>query len=120
MLADGPITVTATFTDVNGTQESASGPITKDAAPPTVTATLAAPPATNSGWYDVGTTVAFSFAGSDATSATLDGTISLANGGRIDLDTLTARTHTIVVPGVDAARQLAASTIAVPVRATIH
>jgi hypothetical protein len=78
---------------------------------------LQAPPTTNSGWYDVGTKISLTFSGSDGISATLDGNV--ISSGPIDLGTLRAGSHTIVVRGFDAAGNLTTQTITFQVRATL-
>jgi hypothetical protein len=116
-LADGTLTVNASYVDTNGYTTAATTTVAKDTAPPTVSVSLQAPPTTNSGWYDVGTKISLTFSGSDGISATLDG--NAISSGPIDLDTLTAGAHTIVVRGFDAAGNLTTQTITFQVRATL-
>jgi Ca2+-binding RTX toxin-like protein len=116
-LADGTLTVNAFYLDINGYSAGATATVRKDTAPPTVSASLQAPPATNSGWYDVGSKISLSVSGSDGISATLDG--NAISSGMIDLDTLTAGAHTIVVRGFDTAGNLTTQTITFQVRATL-
>jgi hypothetical protein len=116
-LADGTLTVNASYVDINGYTAAATATVAKDTAPPTVSASLQAPPTTNGGWYDVGTKISLTFSGSDGISATLDG--NAISSGMIDLDTLTAGSHSIVVRGFDAAGNLTTQTITFQVRATL-
>jgi hypothetical protein len=113
--ADGIVTASVTYVDINGWVVKLSASFAKDTTPPTISVSVGAP--TNGTYYDVGATLAFSFSGSDITSATLDGqTIS---SGPIDLDTLTAGIHTIVVRGIDAAGNVTTRTITFTIRATV-
>ncbi|MEA2423657.1 MAG: hypothetical protein QOH13_67, partial [Thermoleophilaceae bacterium] len=116
-LADGTLSVNAFYVDINGYTAAATATVTKDTAPPTVSVSLQAPPATNSGWYDVGTKISLTFSGSDGISATLDGNV--ISSGPIDLGTLRAGSHTIVVRGFDAAGNLTTQTISFQVHATL-
>jgi hypothetical protein len=116
-LADGALTVNASYVDINRYTAAATATVAKDTAPPTVSVSLQAPPTANSGWYDVGTKISLTFSGSDGISATLDG--NTISSGMIDLDTLTAGAHTIVVRGFDAAGNLTTQTITFRVRATL-
>jgi hypothetical protein len=118
-LADGALTATASFVDRNGYTASASVAAFKDTTPPVVTVALAAAPTSNGGAYDVGATIGLSFGGSDLTSATLDGA-TISSGGAIDVDTLLAGAHTIVVTGIDAAGNTTTKTITFQVHATLN
>ena len=116
-LADGSLTVTAAYVDVNGYTAATTATTAKDTRPPTVAVSLQAPPTTNSGWYDVGATIALTFSSSDGISATLDG--NAISSGTLDLDTLLAGAHTIVVRGFDAAGNTTTKTITFQVHATL-
>jgi hypothetical protein len=109
--------VNAFYVDINGYTAAATATVAKDTAPPAVSVSLQAPPTTNSGWYDIGTKISLTFSGSDGISATLDG--HAISSGLIDLDTLTAGSHTIVVRGFDAAGNLTTQAITFQVRATL-
>ncbi|HEX4527586.1 MAG TPA: hypothetical protein VH108_12695 [Gaiellaceae bacterium] len=87
------------------------------AAGPATSASLAAAPAGNNGWYDVGGTAAFSYSGSGVTTATLDG--NAISSAPLDLTTLVAGGHTIVVRGVDTAGNVTIQTISFEVHATL-
>jgi hypothetical protein len=116
-LADGALTVSAWYVDVNGYTAAASAGVVKDTAPPVVTASLQAPPTTNSGWYDAGAKISLTFGSSDRVSATLDG--NSISSGPIDLDTLTAGVHTILVRGFDEAGNVTIKTITFQIHATL-
>jgi hypothetical protein len=116
-LADGSVTVSASYVDVNGYTAAASAGVVKDTAPPVVTASLQAPPTTNSGWYDVGAKISLTLGSSDRVSATLDG--NSISSGPIDLDTLTAGVHTILVRGFDDAGNVTVKTITFQIHATL-
>ena len=116
-LADGSATVNAFYVDINGYTNAATAGVVKDTRPPTVALSLQAPPTTNSGWYDVGAVISLTFSGSDGISATLDG--SAISSGSLDLDTLVAGAHTIVVRGFDVAGNVTIQSITFQVHATL-
>ena len=73
---------------------------------------------------DLGAASSFTYAASDvsgvaSTSTTLDGATSVASGAMLNLYTLTAGTHTIVVRAVDGAGNVSTVTVSFALRPTI-
>jgi hypothetical protein len=119
---DGLYTVAAAVTDVAGNLTVVTLTIRLDTIGPAITYSMTAP--TNSGSYDVGTTITFNFSASSpdnvaSLSATLDSVANLTNGQVIDLDTLTAGTHTIVITAVNQLATSSTTTITFQVHATV-
>jgi hypothetical protein len=123
--ADGVHTVTVQVMDQNGNTLQTTQTVRLDRSGPTVTISLPAP--TNAGSYDVGASVKATLSASDSgiggatiTSAKLDGaTISSAGGAAtIDVDSLTAGTHTLVVTGTDALGNTTSVTVTITIHAT--
>src|SRR5439155_634202 len=120
---DGLYTIAARVTDVPGNSTVVTQTIRLVTVGPTISYTMAAP--TNSGPYDVGLTVpatvnfgATSVANVASLTATLDNTISLSNGQAIDMDTLNAGAHTIVITAKDQLGNTSTTTTTFQVHAT--
>ena len=114
--ADGALTVTASFVDLNqNTQAAPPQTLVKDTVAPTLSVSLPA----GGGSYDVGSAIAATFTTSGAVvSALVDGRLS-ATGGTIDVDGLAAGVHTLVVTAADAAGNLVTSRVTFEVHATL-
>jgi hypothetical protein len=99
--ADGTLTVTIEEIDPYGNHESHSSTIAKETVGPTLAASITA------ATYDVGASTPITWSASDASgiasvSATVDSSQTIsANGGAIDIDQLTAGSHTVVVTATD-------------------
>ncbi|HEY6053457.1 MAG TPA: hypothetical protein VIU86_05970, partial [Gaiellaceae bacterium] len=118
--ADGVYAVVVRVTDAFGNTTVSTQSVQLDTAAPTIAAALTAAPAGNNGWYDVGTTATLAYSASDGTiSARLDSAIALGAPGLIDLDSLAAGAHTIVVTAVDAAGNVSTRSITFEVHATL-
>jgi hypothetical protein len=118
--ADGLYTVALKVTDVAGNVAIGSATIRLDTTPPAITASLPAP--TNGTFYDVGKKITLTYGATDVDNATttvvLDGKTAIA-GGVIDIDTLTAAAHTIVVTSVDGLGNTSTKTLTLTIHATI-
>ena len=74
--------------------------------------------------YDVGSVIAFTYSASDVSgaiaSATLDGSIAVVSGAGIDVDVdmLTAGTHTIVITAIDGAGNKTTTTLTLTIHAS--
>src|SRR5262249_55638376 len=102
--ANAIYTVVVRVTDAVGNQFSASQTVRLDTVGPTASSTLTAP--TNNGSYDLGTNPTFSYSGTDtdgvaSISAKLDSTTTISSGGSINLYTLAAGSHTLLITATD-------------------
>ncbi len=121
--ANGIYTVVVRVTDAAGHQFSASQTVRLDTIGPTVGYTLSAP--TNNGSYDLGTNPTFTDSASDldgvaSISATLDSATTISSGGTINLYTLTAGAHTILIKATDGAGNISTSTVTFQVHVTVQ
>jgi hypothetical protein len=120
--ADGTYTIAAMVTDQAGASATVTRTITLDTVGPTVTASLGAP--TNGTVYDVGAALSITWNTGDATSgvissgAKVDGTTISSTTRLIDIDSLTAGTHTITVTATDAAGNVTAINLTLVIRPT--
>jgi hypothetical protein len=118
---DGLYTIAVRVTDVAGNAAVAMLPMRLDTTPPVITASLPAP--TNGTFYDVGNKITLTYSATDVDNATttvvLDGKTAIV-GGVIDIDTLTAGTHTIVVTATDGLGNTTTKTITFTIHATIQ
>jgi Ca2+-binding RTX toxin-like protein len=118
---DGVYTIAVKVSDVSGNAAVAMLPIRLDTTPPVITASLPAP--TNGTFYDVGQKITLTYSATDVDNATtivvLDGKTTIV-GGVIDIDTLTAGTHTIVVTATDGLGNTTSKTITFTIHATIQ
>jgi hypothetical protein len=120
--ADGVSTVAVRVTDLAGNVSVFTQAVRLDTAGPSVSAALT--PAGSSGSYDLGAVVTLTVGATDVSgvaslTSRLDGSISLANGSSIDLFTLNAGTHTIVVTAADGVGNVSTQTLTFAVHATI-
>jgi hypothetical protein len=120
--ADGVYSVQTRVMDVAGNTSTSSQTIRLDRSGPAITTSQTAP--TNSGSYDVGATLVLGFGATDldnvsSISATLDGSTSVSSGGSINLYTLTAGTHTIVITATDGLGNTSRSTSTFQLHPTI-
>jgi len=88
---------------------------------PTASYSLTAP--TNSGSYDVGTTITFNFSATSfvnvsSMSAPLDSASTITNGQVIDVNSLNAGAHTFVITATDGLGTTSTTTITFQVHAT--
>jgi hypothetical protein len=118
---DGLYTVAVAVTDVAGNVTLVARSIRLDRTGPVITVSLPAP--TNGTFYDVGKKIMLTYGATDIDGATttvvLDGKTTLV-GGVIDIDTLTAGTHTIVVTAVDGVGNKSTTTLTFTIHATIN
>ena len=121
LTADGLYTIAVKVTDIAGNAAVAMLPIRLDTTAPVITASLPAP--TNGTFYDVGKKITLTYGAADVDNATttvvLDGKTTIV-GGVIDIDTLTAGTHTIVVAATDGLGNTTSKTITFTIHATIN
>ncbi len=121
LAADGLYTIAVKVTDVAGNAAVAMLPMRLDTTPPVITASLPSP--TNGTFYDVGQKITLTYGATDVDNATttvvLDAKTTIV-GGVIDIDTLTAGTHTIVVTATDALGNTSSKTITFTIHATIN
>ncbi|HEY8761613.1 MAG TPA: hypothetical protein VIP52_11970 [Candidatus Dormibacteraeota bacterium] len=119
---DGLYTIAVLVTDVAGNSTIVTRTIRLDTTGPAISYGMIAP--TNSGFYDVGTTITFNFSASDfdnvaSLSAKLDSATTLTNGQVIDVDKLKAGTHTIVLTSTDQLGNSSSVTVTFQVHATV-
>jgi hypothetical protein len=119
--ADGVYTVTTKVVDAFGNVITETRTVRLDRSGPTISNTLTAP--TNNGSYDVGTMLNVVYGASDgagvrSVSATFDG-MTISSGSAINLDTLRAGAHTIVITSTDSLGNTSNLTVTVVVRATV-
>src|SRR5262249_49753964 len=109
-LNDGTLTITVEEIDPYGYHEKHSSTIAKETVGPTLSTALAAT-------YDVGASTPITWAASDASGiasvrATVDSSQTIsASGGAIDIDQLTAGSHTVVVTANDTFGNVTAKTL---------
>ena len=100
---DGLHTISVKVFDMFGSPLVTTQTVLLDRAGPAITASLPTPPAAG---YDVGASIAITSAVTDAgigvatTTIKLDGTTTITSGS-VDIDTLTAGSHTIVITSTD-------------------
>ena len=104
--ADGTYTVTVQVADKSGNTTTVTQRVVLDRTGPAITPTIGA--ANNGTFYDVGTKISFTWIASDpngvaSSGATIEGQTISATGGTIDVDLLTAGTHTVVITAKDKA-----------------
>jgi hypothetical protein len=119
---DGTYFVFVSVADKAGNSFITTQKVILDRTGPTISYTLPTP--TNAGSYDVGTPLAFTFGASDPNgvatiSSTLDTSISLSSGGSIDVDSMLAGTHTIVITTADVLGNASTLTITFQIHATV-
>ena len=119
---DGLYTVAVRVTDIAGNSQVLTQTVRLDQGGPAISNTMTAP--TNNGSYDVGTSITFTFGATDVDnvptlSATLDATTALTSGQKIDVNTLNAGTHTIVISAADQLGNTSSVTITFQVHATV-
>jgi len=118
---DGLYNVAVLVTDIAGNSTAVMRTIRLDRAAPVIAASLPAP--NNATFYDVGAKITLSYSATDVdgavTTVVLDGTTSIT-GGVIDIDTLKAGTHTIVVMAVDGLGNTSSTTLTFTIHATVN
>ncbi len=118
--ADGLYVVAVRVSDAAGNSYVATQSIRLDTSGPVITDSLSSP--ANSGSYDVGQNVTFTYTASDVdgatATATLDSKLVLASGATFNTETLLAGSHTIVVVATDSLGNRSTSTVAFQVHAT--
>jgi hypothetical protein len=120
--ANAVYTIVVRATDAAGNSALFSQTVRLDTAGPTISNTITAP--TNNGSYDLGTNPTLAYSASDidgvaTISAKLDSTTSISSGGTINLYTLTAGTHTIVITATDQVGNTSTATLSIQVHPTI-
>jgi hypothetical protein len=117
---DAVYTVAVAILDVAGNSAVFTKTIRLDRTPPVITASLPAP--TNGAYYDVGKKITLSYGATDVDNATttvvVDGKTTIV-GGVIDIDTLTAGTHTVVITATDGVGNTSTKTLTFTIHATI-
>jgi hypothetical protein len=118
--ADGLYNVAIAVIDVAGNTSALMRTIRLDRTAPVITASLPAP--TNGTFYDVGKKITLTYGATDVDNATttvmIDGKVTVV-GGVIDIDTLTAGTHTIVITATDGLGNTSTKTLTFTIHATI-
>jgi hypothetical protein len=121
LAGDGLYTIAVKVTDVAGNASVVITTIRLDTTPPVITASL--PPPTNTTFYDVGKKITMTYGATDVDNATttvvVDGKTTIV-GGVIDIDTLTAGAHTIVVTATDGLGNTSSKTLTFTIHATIN
>jgi hypothetical protein len=112
--------VVVRVTDLAGNSFSVTQTVRLDTIGPTISSTITS----GSSAYDLGTTPTFTYSASDldgvaTISSTLDSTTALSSGGTINLYTLTAGAHTILVTSTDQLGNVSTATVSFQVHATI-
>ena len=120
-VAEGLYTVAVTFTDAAANSTTLTRTVTLDMSGPSLTVSLSPP--TNGMYYDVGgnstlTWIVTDSNGVGTSSGTIEGQTISASGGHIDLDLLTAGTHTVSVTAYDAAGNLRTVSLSFTIRVT--
>jgi hypothetical protein len=118
---DGAYTVTTKVVDAFGNTLIDTRTVRLDRSGPTISNNTTAP--TNNGSYDVGLTITVAYGASDgagvrSVSATFDGA-TISSGSAVNIDTLRAGAHTIVITSTDSLGNTSSLTVTVVVRATI-
>jgi hypothetical protein len=115
-------TLVVRATDAAGNSATFTQTVRLDTVGPATSYSLTAP--TNAGSYDLGTGPTLTYSASDldgvsTISASLDSTTAISTGGTINVFTLLAGTHTIVITASDGVGNTSALTITFQVHATI-
>jgi Ca2+-binding RTX toxin-like protein len=118
---DGTYSVIVQVTDKSGNIATATQTVTLDRTGPTLAPTLNAP--NNGTFYDLGTRITLSWSASDlngvsSTIGSIEGQTITASGGTIDVDVLTAGTHTVTITSIDRAGNVTTKTITFTIHAT--
>jgi hypothetical protein len=118
---DATYTVVVQVTDKSGNIATVSRNVTLDRTGPALTPTLSAP--NNGTFYDVGTKITLSWSVSDlngisSSSGSIEGQTISASGGKIDVDVMTAGTHTVTVTARDNAGNVTTKTVTFTIHAT--
>jgi hypothetical protein len=118
---DGVYSVVVMVADKSGNTATFTRTVVLDRTGPTVGASLAAP--TNGGFYDVGTPLALYWSPRDTNgvatiSASIEGQTISASGAGIDVDVMTAGTHTVTIVARDNAGNVSTQTITFTIHAT--
>jgi len=102
---DGWYTIAVKVLDAAGNYVVVTQSVWLDTTGPKITSSMDSP--TNGSYYDVGLKVTVNFSATDSDNpvatltATLDGSTTLTSGGTIDMNTLTAGSHSIVINATD-------------------
>jgi hypothetical protein len=120
--ANAVYTVVVRATDAAGNGATFSQTVRLDTAGPAITDTISAP--TNNGSYDLGTNPTLTYGASDvdgvaSISASLDSTTAITSGGTINLYSLAAGTHAIVISSSDGLGNTSTLTVSFQVHVTI-
>jgi hypothetical protein len=121
--ADGLYTIAVKVTDVAGNSVVIGGRVIRlDTTGPVTSYTITAAGA--SGWYDITQNITLSYSASDldnvaSVTATLDGNTTIASGGTISKETLSAGTHTIAIVATDGLGNTSTTTVTIQVHETL-
>jgi large repetitive protein len=120
--ADGLYTVVVKVFDLAGNTSTSTQTVRLDTRGPQISASITAPSA--SGFYDLGQAISLSYGAADVDnvatiSGGLDSATSISSGGAINLYTLTAGMHTIVVTATDGLGNASSTTITFQLRPTV-
>jgi hypothetical protein len=115
-------TVTVVFTDAAANTTTLTSTVTLDMSGPNLVVTLSPP--TNGMYYDVGGSSTLTWTVTDAngvgsSSGSIEGQTISASGGHIDLDLLTAGSHTVSVTAYDAAGNARIVSLTFTIRPTL-
>ena len=118
---DATYTVVVQVADKSGNIGSATQKAILDRTGPTITDSLSTP--NNGTFYDVGTPITLIWAATDLngvkiSSATIEGQTISSSGGTIDVDVLTAGTHTVTITATDKAGNTTISSLTFTIHAT--
>jgi hypothetical protein len=119
--ADGLYTIAIKLTDVAGNVTVVTQTVRLQTAGPTISASLSGP--ITSGWYDMTGDIIVSWSASDqsgiaSTTLKLDNATTLT-GSVIDIDTLSAGTHTLVITSVDNLGNASSTTLTFQIHPTL-
>jgi cytochrome c len=118
---DATYTVVIQVSDKAGNFGTTSQTVTLDRTGPSLSPALMTP--NNGTSYNVGTAITLSWSASDlngirSVTGTIEGQTISASGGGIDVDVLTAGTHTVTVTALDRAGNVTTKTITFTIHAT--
>jgi hypothetical protein len=120
--ANGLYAIVVRVTDLAGNSTNVSQTVRLDTIGPAVSYSLAPPP--SSGSYDLGTNPVLTYSATDvdgisSISATADSGSTVTSGGTINLYTLSAGAHTVVISATDGVGNTSSVTVTITVHASI-
>jgi hypothetical protein len=120
---NGLYTVIARVTDAAGNLFSTTQTVQLDTIGPSISSTFTSP--TNNGSYDLGTNPTFTYSASDfdgvgSITATLDSAVTITSGGSINLYTLAAGAHTLLITATDGLGNVSTATVTFQVHVIVQ